>query len=104
MRRVLRDKKKAAYFVLLINGVEQAGLTFNTPELKRMPAGLSADHPAARWFRHKGLYTWNEEFPHPSQIFRDSATEYIFSRFEPMLKFHARLLEVLENETGNSRD
>ena len=99
-RKVMQDRKKAASFIRLINGVQKAGLEFNQPELKRMPVGFSLDHPASRWLRHKGLYTWNEEFPHPSPIFSDSAAEYIFSRFEPMLKFHGRLLEILESEAG----
>ena len=96
-RRALSDAKKAASFLRLVKSVERAGFDFSPPELKRMPAGFSEDHPAALWLRHKGLYTWNEECPHPKEIFGPSAAEYVFERFQPFLKFHGRLLEILES-------
>lgn len=97
-RRVLSDAKKASSFMRLARSVEEAGFGFSPPEMKRTPAGYSPDHPAAAWLKHKGLYTWNEEFPQPQEIFGPSAAEYIFSRFEPLIKFHSRLFDILNND------
>lgn len=95
-RRTLTDDKKAAAFMRLASSVEKNGFSFNPPEMKRVPAGFSAEHPAAAWLRHKGLYTWNEETLHPLELFADSAAEFIYKRFEPFIKFHGHLLDILE--------
>lgn len=96
-RQVLSDEKKAAPLIRMIKNIQRAGINFNQPELKRMPAGFSEAHSSARWLRHKGLYTWNEESPHPKEIFEPFAAEFIFERFKPFLKFHGKLLEILES-------
>lgn len=97
-RRTLTDPKKAVIFMRLAATVEKGGFDFSQPELKRVPAGFSAELPAAKWLRHKGLYTWNEEVPHPADLFGDSAAEFIFNRFAPFVKFHGQLLDILEKD------
>ena len=94
-RTALSDPKKAAAFRRLVGAEEKRGQIFSEPELKRTPAGLSPDHPMAEYMRHKGFYSWNEEFPHPPEIFGPDAAEYAYQRFEPSFKFHAWMVETL---------
>ena len=58
-------------------------------ELKRIPAGIAADHPRAVLLRHKSLYAWFDE-PHPDELFSDGATNYCFGhigRLRPLQKW-----------------
>lgn len=96
-RQALLDNKKAAAFQRLVRDFEKTGAVFSEPELKRMPAGLDPGLPSARWLRHKGFYSWSEEFPPPEEIFRPQAAEYIFQRFTPALKLHDWLVRVLNS-------
>ena len=42
----------------IVHKLEAGGYELGGEELKRTPAGLSADHPRARLLRHKRLYAW----------------------------------------------
>ncbi len=95
-RAALSDPKKAARFRRLAKEFEAAGATFSEPELKRMPAGFDPGHPMAEWLRHKGLYTWTEEFPHPREIFEPEAAEYVYGRLVSGLALHDWLVKALQ--------
>jgi uncharacterized protein (TIGR02453 family) len=94
-RARLAEPKTAARLGRLVRDLEAAGHPVSEPELKRVPAGFAADHPAAAFLRHKGLYTWAEIKPHPLEIFGPGAAEYIFQQWSAGLKLVAWLTEVL---------
>jgi len=95
-RSAVSEAKNAAQLRRLVKELEKSGAAVSAPELKRMPAGLDPAHPAADLLRHKGFYTWLEEFPQPKGIFGAEAAEYIYSRFEPGLKLHGWLVKALQ--------
>lgn len=94
-RRSLSDPAKAAEFRRLIGDFEKTGAAWSQPELKRTPAGFDPAHTMAYWLRHKGFYSWLEESPHPEEIFKPKADEYLFQRFKPALKLHDWLTRAL---------
>jgi uncharacterized protein (TIGR02453 family) len=93
-RKTLDNPKEAARLQRLVKELEGRGACFSEPERKRVPAGLAAGHPAARWLRHLGFYSW-EEFPHPPEIFGPHAADYLCERFVPGLKLHAWLVKTI---------
>ncbi len=95
-RSALGDPRKTARLRGLLKDLEKAGAPMSAPELKRAPAGYDPAHPAADLLRHKGFFSWAEEFPHPGEIFSGQAAEYIYSRFEAGLKFHDWLVKTLQ--------
>lgn len=95
-RESLLDPKKAQVFRRLVKDFEKNGGIFSEPELKRAPAGFAPDHPMIEWLRHKGFYTWNEETPHPNELFGPEAAEFIYERFTAGLKLHDWLVKALQ--------
>jgi uncharacterized protein (TIGR02453 family) len=49
----------------IVDKLEAGGYELGGEELKRTPAGLSAEHPRARLLRHKRLYAWKSFGLHP---------------------------------------
>jgi hypothetical protein len=78
--------------------MDAAGLYHSEPELKRPPAGLAPNHPAADFLRHKGFYTWSEIRPHPAEIFSPGAADYVYRHWSAGLRLHALLSEILNGE------
>lgn len=94
-RKTMDNPKEMARFQRLVKELEGQGVSFSEPERKRIPAGLAADHPAARWLKHLGFYSWNEDFPHPPEIFGPDAADYLYERFVPGLKLHDWLVKTI---------
>ncbi|MDR1046061.1 MAG: DUF2461 domain-containing protein [Candidatus Adiutrix sp.] len=94
-RTALSDKRTASRFRILMRDLEKNGHQAAEPELKRIPAGLSLEQPLAPWLRHKGLYTWREDFPPPPEIFAPGAADFIYRRFEAGLALHGWLVKAL---------
>lgn len=87
-RQALLHKSRGARFLKIVEKLEKDGHIFNQPELKRVPSGFEAGHPAARWLRHKGLYTWMEQEPWPQEITGPEAPSFIAGLFEPFWPLH----------------
>ena len=96
-RKSLLDPKKAGGFRRIVKDFEKSGAMFSEPELKRAPAGFDPDHPMIEWLRHKGFYSWNEEAPHPVELFEPGAAEFIYERFTAGLKLHDWLVKALQH-------
>ncbi|UQZ89446.1 hypothetical protein C4J81_09640 [Deltaproteobacteria bacterium Smac51] len=95
-RSALLDKKKGAAFRRIVEEMEKNGINFSQPELKRSPAGFDPAHPMARWLRHKGFYTWNEEPGHPDELFEDGRAEFLFDHFKLGFKLHEWLVRYTQ--------
>lgn len=44
----------------VIGRLEKSGFRISEPDLKRVPSGFPADHPQARFLRHKGIVAWRD--------------------------------------------
>lgn len=95
-RAALLNPKKASAFKKAMRDLELAGLDYVAPELKRLPAGLTAQPPLSVWLRHKGFFTWNEQAGHPAELFGSGAAEFLFERFQPGFKLHRWLVDNLK--------
>jgi uncharacterized protein (TIGR02453 family) len=58
---VLDSKKGVAFQKVIDKASANNGFRIHDPELKRVPAGLDADHPRSDLLRHKSLSVWHEE-------------------------------------------
>lgn len=54
------------------------------PELKRVPGGVSADHPNADLLRRKGLVVWDDTAVPPDEADPCGALERCFARMQPV--------------------
>ena len=73
--RAALDDPKALNSAL--TAAEKDGCTLDAPALKRLPREIAEDHPAARFFRHKGLVVKSGETGHPERLFSENAAALV---------------------------
>lgn len=96
-RQALMHPQKGLKFQEIIQEMKSRGALFREPVLKRIPPGFDREHPLALWLRHKGFFTWQEEAPHPQQIFGQKSASYLVNRFSSSLKLHEWLFKTLSS-------
>ncbi len=72
---------------------EKDGCVLDAPVLKRLPRDIAEDHPAARFFRHKGLVVKSHENGHPDALFGDNAAALVLGHvraLHPLVAWIAR--------------
>jgi uncharacterized protein (TIGR02453 family) len=91
-RAAILDDGLAQRLQSVAEGIDQAELGGET--YKRVPQGLPADHPRARWLRHSGLFAHTEQ-PLPREVFSPQLIELCmatFQRFQPLQQWLVDLL------------
>jgi uncharacterized protein (TIGR02453 family) len=93
-RQNLLDKKRGEDFLKIVQKLTTQGLIFNPPELKRPPAGLTADENIAPWLCHKGLYTWSSQLPINKDLFTSKAASFLVEQFLVALPLYRWLVGI----------
>jgi len=63
---------------------------------KRVPHGLSADHPRADWLRHSGLYAEIEQ-PLPPELYTPALPQLCFDQFARLAPLQQWLVDLLRD-------
>ena len=92
-RAVLDDPVALKSLNAALAAAEKDGCVLDAPILKRLPRGIAEDHPAARFFRHKGLVVKSGETGHPDGLFSDNAAALVLDHvraLHPLVAWIAR--------------
>ncbi len=92
-RAALDDPKALKLLTSALARAEKHGCGLDPPALKRLPRGVAEDHPAAAFFRHKGLVVKSGETSHPDGIFSADATALVLGHvraLHPLVAWIAR--------------
>lgn len=87
-RAALDDPKAFKSLVSALAAAEKDGCVLDAPVLKRLPRGIAEDHPAAAFFRHKGLVVKSAGTGHPAglsdELFNDSAATLVLGHIRAL--------------------
>jgi hypothetical protein len=90
-RQSMMDSEDGARLLRALDAidVDVAGQTF-----RRVPAGLPADHPRARWLLYSGLFAAIQQ-PIPPELFTEQLPRVCFDQFWRLAPLQQWLVDIL---------
>ena len=92
-RAALDDRKALKSLTAALAAAQKDGCVLDPPALKRLPRGIADDHPAAAFFRHKGLVVKSGGTGHPEGLFSENAAALVLGHVQalhPLVAWIAR--------------
>ena len=92
-RQAVLDPKRGAALARVVEAVRAKGYDVGTETYKKVPAGVTPDHPRAAPLRHSGLHAgW--EGKHPPELRTAAFVGYVAERFAAVAPIHRWLREL----------
>ncbi|MDR1296471.1 MAG: DUF2461 domain-containing protein [Deltaproteobacteria bacterium] len=96
-RRAVLDPAVGPPLKFIARGLENRGLVFNPPELKRVPRGFEGPEWTGEWVRRKGAYTFSESQPLTDQnLLGPKAAKFIAGKFREGTPFYIWLRNIFD--------